>query len=211
MNTDKDSFARFEILGYDNSDYKGSPTVFKAQINPESFDRTLEFDSATQKTRHKSGNNAKDSVITGEKYRVELILDGTGAIDNVGKGDISVKVNEFLDAVYYDVVDKKSKKPSRRPRFLKLYYCNAIFKCMASSLSLKYTLFSRDGKPLRARLNCEFSSEGAPVDVETKTESISSGDEPLPIKAELSKKEGDVEKIKESAYEKDYHSIHPSR
>ena len=130
-------FSRFEILGYTRPDFKGTPAVFKAQINPDSFDRILEFTAAEQKTRHKSGKDGKETILSGEKYRLDLVLDGTGAVDLEGKGDISTKVDEFLNAIYFKTVDQKSRKEGRKPRFLKMYYCNEIHTCVISSLTIK--------------------------------------------------------------------------
>lgn len=204
-------FSRLEILGYTTPDHKGKPAVFRAQINPESFDRVMEFSAAEQKTRHKTGRDGKETILSGETYSLDLILDGTGAIDLEGKGDISPKVEEFLQAIYYKTVDKKTGKEGRKPRFLKLYYCNEIFTCVASSLTIKYSLFSRDGKPLRAKLTCGFASVGFPLEGKKKEDELKSRKNDAPSREELASKNGDVGKMKEEAYEKDYHSIHPVR
>lgn len=203
-------FSRFEILGYTSQDFKGSPAVFTAQLNPESFDRIMEFTAAKQKTRHKSGKDGKETILSGEKYRLDLVLDGTGAVDLEGKGDISTKVDEFLNAIYFKTVDKKSRKEGRKPRFLKMYYCNEIHTCIISSLTIKYSLFSRDGKPLRAKLTCEFSSVGFPLEGDEKKKELESREKAAASREELATQNGDVEKMKESAYEKDYHTIHPA-
>lgn len=203
-------FSRFEIFGYTSQDFKGTPTVFTAQLNPESFDRIMEFTAAKQKTRHKSGQDGKETIISGEKYRLDLVLDGTGAVDLEGKGDISTKVNEFLNAIYFKTVDQKSHKEGRKPRFLKMYYCNEIHTCIISSLTIKYSLFSRDGKPLRAKLTCEFSSVGFPLEDDKKKEELENRKKAAASKEELARQNGDVEKMKESAYEKNYNTIHPA-
>lgn len=204
-------FSRFEILGYTNPDHKGTPAVFRAQLNPESFDRTLEFTAAEQKTRHRSGKDGKETILSGEKYRLELVLDGTGAVDLEGKGDISTKVKEFLEAIYFKTFDQKLRKEGRKPRFLKMYYCNEIYTCIISSLTIKYSLFARDGKPLRAKLTCDFSSSGFPLEDKKKEEELEKREKDAATREELARQKGDVGKMKDNAYDKDYHTIHPVR
>ena len=193
------------IVGYTKPDFSGEKTTFVAQVNPESFDRSLNFSNDKQQTKNKSGVKASDTTATGESYRFELILDGTGVIDGDGQKDITDKIEEFHNTVTH--IDNKAKDAkgnkveARKPSYVKLFYCNKMFKCCITSVSIKYGLFSLEGYPLRARITCDFKAVGFPTVIDDKERSESLVNSSRPSKQSFSDNDGDVNKTIEDCLE----------
>ena len=217
-----DSLTRLVIMGFKDEEYTEMTreNPFTAQLNPDTFSRTFSFEASTQGTKNKKGVKKGTTRKTGETYSFDLLLDGTGVVGEKGKGDLTAQIDEFLGSIYYTRMEKS--KEVIEPAHLKIYYCHQLFKCVISSLTVKYTLFSKDGLPLRATLKCSFASEAEPII--NKNESIGKGTyldslneisfDEITKDEEISREEavdagGDVEKIIKQAAKKLCDSIYP--
>jgi hypothetical protein len=60
------------------------------------------------------------------------------------------KVQAFLKATCY------MDGPTHEPLYLKLEWGDLVFHCRLVSVNVSYTLFNRQGRPIRAELACEF-------------------------------------------------------
>ena len=217
--SESNSFTRLVIMGFKDKEYTQmtGERSFIAQLNPDTFSRTFSFEASTQGTKNKKGVKSGTTRKTGETYTFDLLLDGTGVVGDKGKGDITAQINDFLGAIYY--THKEGTEEINEPAHLKLYYCNQLFKCVISSLTIKYTLFSKDGLPLRATLTCSFASEGEPAvkkDTSIGSSYLDSLDDEKKEEEvkELTREEaveagGDVEKLIKKAAEKLCDSIYP--
>ena len=171
------------IMGFENEDCSGKPiNTFRAQINPDTLNRSIKISAEVQQTKNKSGEKPATTTVSGESLSFDLILDGTGVIDDQGKDDISPLITKFQNTVMRTVKEEvkkgktKEMQDVRKANTLKLCYCNLLFKCVISSASIKYSLFSTDGKPLRANINCEFKTVGEPsIPEKNEGESAESG------------------------------------
>lgn len=141
----------------DNTYKKQIPglNTFTVQINPDSFSRSLSVKWAGSSTRDSKNSEGKFGGFNAEKYTFKIVFDGTGIV--YGVTDIKTRIKNFLDVVY-KVPAQKNSKNAERGAYVKLFYCGESFNCVVDSISINYTLFSTDGSPLRATLNCAFSS-----------------------------------------------------
>lgn len=207
--------AHLTIMAFKDKEFQKCLGAFVALVNPESFDRTLNFSSETQKTKNKTGQKGEDSTATGESYRFELIFDATGVIDGMPTPEMGI---QDMLAHFHDIVArnelptnvKDADAELRKPNFLKLNYCGKNFLCVVSSMSIKYTLFSRNGAPLRARVSCDFKSVGHPAlnDKDKSKDKKKTKTEKQPKKEVVVECNGDVEKVVCVCSENGYSTIH---
>jgi len=156
---------QLKIEGYeaDKSGPTGTSTgTFTAQINPASI---------SVKFGINYGNDEKTidgSVIPQKKYSgcesqivsFELIIDVTGVVPmpDLQITTVDAQVEKFKKACYY-FVGSQHEIP-----YVKIFlngeslfkYNNQPYHCRIQSFDVTYTLFSPEGKPLRAKLNTSF-------------------------------------------------------
>ena len=142
---------------------KGDNTVVTAQFNPKELqvDRQVPWTptSDTNATNNSAADAAKksggiDMQFTGAKGRsltVELLFDGVEAADATLKVDVGAEIGK-LEHLATIKNPKEKKEEERRP-----HHCIAVwgstlqgFRCVIESISTKYTMFNREGNPLRA-------------------------------------------------------------
>ncbi|HLT34887.1 MAG TPA: hypothetical protein VK034_01345 [Enhygromyxa sp.] len=131
----------------------------EVQYNPESL--TTRHASVFQGRQGIAvhGGQARWAYNPGTELTVKLIFDGTrvGSMGVLGFRDPSVakQVEDFL-TLCYDVQSE-----SHEPAYLTLTWGHGVlgsggFKCRLESVDIQYTLFNRDGSPLRAELSAKF-------------------------------------------------------
>jgi len=133
---------------------KGSHTVM---LNPTSYSQkfTNVFRSEPaadgDKSQTKLGYREQDNL------DLELIIDGTGVADfgfQTALGIGSKSVTEQVDELKKLCLEKEPE--SHHPNFLVLKWGDFMFKGYMASMTVNYTLFDPNGKPLRAKLNVSF-------------------------------------------------------
>lgn len=153
---------KISFMGYSTRECNESDLVGQsvAQINPSSFTRKLTVNVPDGK------DGSDQATFAAETYSFDLLFDGTGAIDDsTGQssiGDtqlgIGVEIDDFLCAVY--------RSDDQTPTYVKMYYCGMEYRCMLTSMSINYSLFHRNGAPMRAKLTCSFKSFDIPKEAE---------------------------------------------
>ena len=126
---------------------------YKAMINPDSFDRSFSFLYSEDKTTKRTPVTGKFAATNAETYNFSLLLDGTGRID-----PDRCDVNQDLEKLFSVLFTKTEE--GYYPNFIQMFYCHQDFYCTVNSIKVNYTLFNRDGSPLRAKVTCSFSSAG---------------------------------------------------
>ena len=119
--------------------------------NPDHFDRTLAPKQAAGGGMKQSSSEKKYAGLESEKYSFELLLDGTGVVDPKRK-DVAQELKDFLRVVYV------SPSNSNQTNYVAISYCGERFCCKMTNMTIKYSLFNRDGTPLRLKINCSFES-----------------------------------------------------
>jgi hypothetical protein len=171
---------------------KGKDVHLEADYNP----KELQVDKSMPWSKHsysnKNGDTAKNDrgnlhlEFTGAEGRsmtIELLFDGfeNNSTDG-GKKTVEQKVHELERLT--NVMDPKNKDESkRRPPLCVVAWGDAglpSFRCVIESLSTKYTMFGRDGTPLRATCTVKLKEADtlSTKDAEDGAASSSSGSAP---------------------------------
>ncbi len=145
---------KLTIVAYEDQKRKSEIARFEAMFNPTSLEQKL-----CVPLRHSStlGPNAPALKFTSSfkgQHSLKLVLDGTG-VDEMGifvftRKTVTERVEEFFGATIR-VLPK-----THEPSYLRLQWGKldlTSFDCRLGSASVKYTLFNRDGTPLRAELD----------------------------------------------------------
>ena len=159
--------AKLKILAYDNPDYSGKEVgEFVVMFNPENYNDKLEIEYEGGEGTGTSASSQKFKGIKPRDLTLEFTIDGTGVTGPIEIGansqakvaegdnskiDVIKKIKEFKD------VASDFHGTDHRPNFLHIIWGDLSFACVLKSLDIKYTLFDKEGKPKRAKLNCTFS------------------------------------------------------
>jgi LysM repeat protein len=130
---------------------------FKAMINPASINHSFTVSFDEESAQGNDGVQPKYVRTEPETLGFDLYLDGTGVIDPKAK-----PVNEQIDK--FKSVTYEYQKGKHEPPVVLLKWGKFSFECRLQSLSIDYTMFSPDGKPLRAKLSTSFISYIKPQD-----------------------------------------------
>ncbi len=150
-NTSKLTIRVFTDNRYSQEINAGTP--YTLPINPEKVQQNLQVRYDTSQGQGTQGTNPHYSGTQAPEFRIEFIMDSTGAIyGNTGDGNsVADQVQAFLKTVYY------MEGNMHRPRYLKLIYGESFtFNCVLTNLDIQYTLYNHSGAPLRASLKATF-------------------------------------------------------
>lgn len=152
---------KVEIRAFKDKNYTQPLGKFELPINPVKFSQSYKVSYNQQQAAGAAGNDPDFKVSKPEELALEFTLDGTGVVPVKGSAnafhkDVTGQVQEFLKLAY--IMNSETHKPN----FLRLLWGNGsfgdqnCFDCILTSLTIDYTLFAPDGKPLRAKLNAKF-------------------------------------------------------
>lgn len=147
---------KLKVWAYDSSSFTslvpGMTEALNVTINPSSYTRTfkpLETEPIVIGNGQVVGRKIVDPPM--EEFKMQLWFDGTGTIGGTGE------VNDDIDKFKRYALLFNGKIHSQN--FIKLEWGGAgdlTFKGQLKSLQIEYTLFDRDGKPLRAKADATF-------------------------------------------------------
>ncbi len=152
--------------------------AFSVPVNPESYTRTYKVEYDDRNGHGQAGSDPKYKASPPEELKLEFIFDSTGTIQgyhyNIGKKEdiekgkaVDNQVKKFLKTVY-DINGQV-----HRPRFLKLCWGTLHFPCVLTNVDINYTLFNKDGHPIRAKANATFKEYISPKKREQKARNSS--------------------------------------
>ncbi len=130
---------------------------FTVMFNPESYSETFSSVFTTKKSINTGIEEYVYVKSLPQDFKLKLIIDGTGVsnfhapnLPAFKKEDQTVyeQVNEFLRLAWYPVEGKVTPLIVEWNKFT--YYC------LLKDVTINYTLFSREGLPLRAELDATF-------------------------------------------------------
>ncbi len=144
------------ITSYGDVKRKSSKGTFEAQFNPESYSRRHTNTFQKNKGINVSGRSARFSHGETDELSLTLIIDGTHA-DIYGltailspPDPVPDQVEDFLEKCYNIDGDL------HEPRFLNIKWGKLDMNCRLRSVDINYTLFNKEGEPLRAELKTTF-------------------------------------------------------
>ncbi len=146
-----DLLTNLKIIGTENPADSLSlsvPSIFEAMFNPNSYTINNKINFDTQQAEGSDGSDPKFKNVAPEAFSLEFILDGTGVAKE--KKSVVEQVTNFKKVTM--AVNGKS----HRPNYLIVQWGNFIRDCVMDSANITYSLFSREGIPLRAKINASF-------------------------------------------------------
>lgn len=149
-----------------------SETTFEVMFNPESYTRKFAIEYKKVKQADGKTEKYKFVKILPQDFSLKMIIDGTG-VTNLGVINIFNKNEESV----YDKVEKFRKmgctlNDKGEPNLLNIVWQNLNINCRLKDVTVNYTLFDRQGHPLRATLDANFiSNEAENIDSDTTSES----------------------------------------
>jgi hypothetical protein len=155
---DYGSLARLKIMSVNENDTVND--TFEVMFNPESYSETFAV-SFKNVDRVSGGMEVYDYDKTPpQDFKLKLIIDGTGVTDYESSAFSAFKrtsetaydqINHFLKLAWYPVNEKAIP--------LKIEWGNLSIHCYLKEVTINYTLFDREGVPLRAELDASFMSD----------------------------------------------------
>ncbi len=127
---------------------------FKVMFNPTSLSRTYAIQWGKNQGLNASGVQVDYARSAPSELSLDLVLDGTGVDPGVtGRQSVDRRVQEFLDLTY------AYNGSIHEPNYLHVQWGSLKFDCRLLKVEVKYTLFDRQGVPLRAELKVELISD----------------------------------------------------
>ncbi|HZE86393.1 MAG TPA: LysM peptidoglycan-binding domain-containing protein [Puia sp.] len=152
------SETNLKIIAYDSPDGgKKNNEVgdFTVLFNPSNFTVETKVEYKQPKGKGKTGGDPQFEKIPPLAFGVEFTIDGTGiGPGNAGHGDsdyVKKQVKKLRD-----VTGATINGEIHRPNYLAVLWGTFYIECVLTSLNVTYTLFDREGSPLRAKLSLHF-------------------------------------------------------
>ena len=146
---------KFTILGYRNHYRIGVPYPFEAQFNPTEVHWKYGISWNCNRATNSSGQEQDYQYSSAPGLSVTLIIDGTN-VDSLGifapfSPSVDARIELFKKVAY--MFDGTMHEP---PYLTVAWGGQKPFDCRLRKFTVKYTLFDRDGTPLRAEIAAEF-------------------------------------------------------
>jgi hypothetical protein len=127
---------------------------FGVMLNPTSFTHkhNISYSDKCNKVVGAIAPETKFSAYEAENLDFEIMLDGTGAVQN-NTGAVKT-VEEQIEALKKVVYDYDGAE--HEPQIVNVIWGTLFFQCRLTSLDLEYLLFKADGSPLRAKVKLAF-------------------------------------------------------
>jgi len=139
---------KLKIRSFKDAQFSEKDKNFEVMFNPQEYSLKYNIESDDSQGIGTSGSEPTFNKITPQNLSLDFTIDGTGVTGE--KIDVPEKVTEFLDVTH------NYKGDEHRPRYLIIEWGTLLFKCVLKEVSVKYTLFKSDGKPIRAKLSTSY-------------------------------------------------------
>lgn len=153
------SEANLKIIAFDSPGKGKEPnkiSEFIVFFNPNSFTINNKVEYKKTEAKGTDGGDPQFDQIPPMEFSIEFTIDGTG----VGMGTLreSDKKNYLKNQVIKlrDVTGCNINGEIHRPNYLAVLWGTFYIECVLTTLNITYSLFNRDGTPLRAKINCSF-------------------------------------------------------
>ncbi|AFY70350.1 hypothetical protein Pse7367_2082 [Thalassoporum mexicanum PCC 7367] len=154
---------KVEIRAFKDKSFSQPLGKFELPVNPEQFSQSFRVAYDQQQAAGSQGTDPEYKATKPEELVLNFTFDGTGVLPVKIKPktfhkDVNSQVEELLKVVYL------MNSETHKPNFLRLLWGNASFgdqnsfDCLLKDLTIDYTMFATDGKPLRAKLKGTFIS-----------------------------------------------------
>lgn len=121
---------------------------FEVMLNPASYNRSYSISYNDDEAQGQSASSLKFNVIKPQGFSFDIILDGTGVVDQSAPA-VKDQIQGLKDIVAYS-------GDEHQPPVTKVLWGTLIFFGCLTSMSVDYTLFKPSGEPLRAKVTVAF-------------------------------------------------------
>lgn len=148
---------RLKISAFKNNTYSLPPVgATVVVINPASYTHEHKVNYNEDVPIGAPGTPLMFKGISPETISFDVYFDATGAIESsalipVSKLPIGLQITAFKKVCFSYNGD------IHEPNYLIINWGSLVFKCKLTSLRLEYTLFQKNGIPLRAKASCSFT------------------------------------------------------
>jgi hypothetical protein len=136
---------KMNIRAFSDPEFNSSLGAFTLQINPESYNISVQTISTPDSVTMKLG---RSTVPDYKNLNFSFFLDSTGVIP--GCKNVAKSIKEF-NTLCLDI-----NGDSHTSNYLKILWKDIAFRCKLETLDIKYLMFSQNGSPIRAELTVKF-------------------------------------------------------
>lgn len=146
---------KLKILAFADAARSRPIGVFRAMFNPVSFSQSYGITYTGAQGENTSARQMRYVKSPPSKLDLQLVLDGTGVADSGPSGSVPVaqQVKTFLSLAY------EYRGDTHEPPYLRVQWGVLSFDCRLATLNVSYSLFDRDGTPLRAELSAGLTAD----------------------------------------------------
>lgn len=139
------------IKAFSDPQYSSLVDTFTVMFNPNTYTQKYEVEYHDRQGQGDSGSPQVFGKIKPQEYTFDFVFDGTGvAAETI---EVQDEVDKFLKLA------GKYSGDIHRPMYLELFWGSLVSKCVLKSAEITYTLFKRDGFPLRAKVKATFAED----------------------------------------------------
>ena len=144
-------------IQYDDNNHCGKPVgEYVAMFNPEKYVESHQVNYDSSQPHGRRGADQKFQSVGCRRFQFQLLVDGTGA------ANLEVNKNKKKEDIVTDNITLFKQVTGYDGKIHKNRYCTLNWGSMyvkhsvLQSLTIQYTLFHPNGKPLRATLSVTF-------------------------------------------------------
>ncbi len=138
------------IEAHKQADYSDAAVeTFEVMFNPNTYTQRFEIEYQDRQGQGDTGSPQVFGKTKPQEYTFEFVFDGTGAAAD--KVDVQQVIEKFLR------VAAEHNGDIHRPLYLLLKWGTLVSRCVLRSAETTYTLFTPDGRPLRAKVKATFA------------------------------------------------------
>jgi hypothetical protein len=151
--------SNLKIMAYDTpggNKKQGEVGEFTVAFNPSTFAITNKIEYKKTEAKGQDGGDPQFENIPPLEFSIEFTIDGTGVtLGNIAAGDKKDYVKKQIKQLR-EVTGSSINGEIHRPNYLALLWGTFYIECVLTSLTITYSLFDREGSPLRAKVTCNF-------------------------------------------------------
>jgi contractile injection system tube protein len=148
---------KMTLVAYSDGTFtKKTGDKYAVLINPDTYTHSYSIQYDNQTPPGSNGTFTVFDKMGEETVSCKITFDGTGVIPDSpaakgGSSSVKDQINSFRQIVF------QYSGEQHRPKFVMLKWGTLLFKCQLKTLTLRYTLFTPDGQPVRAEADVVFA------------------------------------------------------
>jgi nucleoid-associated protein YgaU len=135
---------------------------FTVDFNPASFTINNKIEYKQPDVKGQTGGDPQFEKIPPLEFSIEFTIDGTGVAPTQGGRQVKKEYVKKQIKELRNVTGSNINGEIHRPNYLAVLWGSFYIECVMTALNITYTLFDREGVPLRAKVNCSFLERIAP-------------------------------------------------